>query len=61
MKTKHLYGVAPHGGYCDVSKTLRGAKMYATRNGYNEVYLRFNCGYNVALTSEKISGRWVNV
>jgi hypothetical protein len=61
MKTNHTYGVAPNGNYCDVSRTLRGAKNYAARHGYSEVYIRFNCGYHVTLKAEKVNGKWVDV
>ena len=55
----NTYGVCNHNGeYNDVSKTLLGAKQYATRNGYNAVYIRYNGGYNIALESEKIAGKW---
>ena len=58
----HTYGVTSYqGGYVDVSNTLLGAKQYATRNGYNEVYIRFNNGYHTALKAEKVNGKWVEV
>jgi len=41
----------------DTSKTERGAKQYATRNGYNLV--GFRVGYNAFILSEKINGKWV--
>jgi len=57
----HTYGVASYqSGYMDVSKTLLGAKQYATRNGYSEVYIRFNNGYHTAMKAEKINGKWIN-
>lgn len=49
-------------GYVDVSKTLLGAKQYATRNGYTEVYMRFNGSFNIAMEAYKniITNKWVN-
>jgi len=58
--SNHVYGVAPNGNYTDVSKTLLGAKQWATRNGYNQVFIRFNCGYHVALKATKVNGKWTN-
>lgn len=57
----HTYGVAGYqSGYMDVSNTLLGAKQYATRNGYSEVYIRFNNGYHTALKAKKVNGKWVD-
>lgn len=47
------------GTHTDVSKTLLGAKQYATRNGYNKVSKR--TGYNAMCVSVKLSsGKWAN-
>jgi len=55
----HTYGVANHKGeYTDVSITERGAKNYATRHGYNEVYIRFNSGYHIDLVATKTNNKW---
>jgi HJR/Mrr/RecB family endonuclease len=55
----HTYGVVNYRGeYTDVSSTERGAKNYATRHGYNEVYIRFNSGYCVSLVASKDGSRW---
>lgn len=44
--------------HTDVSKTLQGAKCYATRNDYTKVSRRV--GYNAHLVSERINGKWIN-
>jgi hypothetical protein len=55
------YGVnTMNGGYVDVSKTLRGAKRYATINGFKEVYIRFNGGYNISLVAKRIANKWID-
>lgn len=41
----------------DVSLTERGAKQYATRNGYAKI--GFRTGYNGVTLAEKIKGKWV--
>ncbi len=51
------YGVEINGQYMDVSNSLLGAKQYATRNGFNEVYKR--AGYNVLKVAEKKEGVWL--
>jgi len=40
----------------DTSKTLLGAKQYATRNGYKNVSVRI--GYNVTLLEYKDKNKW---
>lgn len=58
--SNHTYGVnTRNNGYTDVSNTLLGAKQYATRHGFTEVYIRFNNGYHVAKVATKINGKWV--
>lgn len=61
MGNNVIYGVLNHSGcHTDVSKTLRGAKNYATRHGYNRVSERTNCGYHVRMVAVKINGKWYN-
>lgn len=56
----NTYGVTNNeGGYADVSSTERGAKNYATRHGYTEVYIRFNSGYHIDLVATKTGNKWV--
>ena len=42
--------------HTDTSKTLLGAKQYATRHGLRNVSIRI--GYNVTLLEYKDSGKW---
>lgn len=53
-----IYGVLIDGVHVDVSKTERGAKQYATRNGYLTVTVRYNCGYIAAEIAHKYNGKW---
>lgn len=46
------------GTHHDTSKTLRGAKIYATKNGYDKVTKRQ--GYNAFIVSVKTSKGWVD-
>jgi len=55
----NTYGVVYHGIHTDVSKTERGAKCYATRNGYDIVSIRYNCGYVVEVIWRKENNKWV--
>lgn len=58
----NIFGVVNSDGiHTDVSKSERGAKRYATLNGYNKVSIRYNCGYVVEVVAEKINKKWVNV
>lgn len=56
----NIYGVVNSSGeHIDVSKSERGAKQYATRNGYDRVSIRFNAGYNVQVIAQRASnGKW---
>lgn len=53
---KPIYGTVVDGVHWDTSKTLRGAKIYATKNGYKNVSKRI--GYNVIIIAEKVGGVW---
>jgi hypothetical protein len=51
------YGIIDNNGiFHDTSRTLRGAKCYATRHGYKSVGYRF--GYTVIPKSYKYNGKW---
>ena len=55
-----MYGVLDRNGcHNDISKTERGAKNFATRNGYNHISKRL--GYNAYKYAEKVAGKWVKV
>ena len=59
--TNNTYGInSENSGYTDASNTLLGAKNYATRNGYNQVFIRFNGGYEVELAADKSMGYWID-
>jgi hypothetical protein len=52
-----IYGIIDNNGiFHDTSRTLRGAKCYATRHGYKSVGYRF--GYTVIPKSYKYNGKW---
>jgi len=56
----NIYGIVYNGVHTDVCKTEIGAKRYATKNGYNCVSIRYNCGYNVRIVATKNGKRWIN-
>jgi len=43
--------------HIDTSKTLLGAKQYATRNGYSKVSKRV--GYIARVVAERVNGKWI--
>ena len=57
--TNNIYGVLSNGAHVDVSRTLHGAKCYATRNGILMITVRYNCGYIANVDSLKLNGKWV--
>lgn len=58
---QNIYGIISNGIHIDVSNTERGAKQYATRNGFNIVSIRFNCGYIVTEIAIKNNNKWTNI
>ena len=57
---KNIYGVLYGGIHTDVSNTEQGAKIYATKNGFDTISVRYNCGYNVAIVAKKEGKKWVS-
>jgi len=57
----NTYGVLINGVHVDVSKTEKGAKNFATRNGYLTVTCRFNCGYIATEIAHKYNGKWKSI
>ena len=55
----HIYGVISSGVHTDVSTTLKGSKRYATLNGFQQVSVRYNSGYNAQILFEKVGTKWV--
>lgn len=54
-----IFGVVDRAGaHVDVSKTERGAKQYATRNGYDRVTARR--GYDVQIIAHRHGEKWRN-
>lgn len=52
-----IYGILDNNNcQIDVSKTEKGAKQYATRNGYNKVSYRI--GYNAFELCTKVNNKW---
>lgn len=54
----HVYGSTTNGIHSDTSRTERGAKIYATRNGLDNVSIRYNAGYRVRIIAIKKDGKW---
>jgi len=52
------FGVVIKGIHIDVSKTERGAKRYATINGFDTVTIRHRYGYDVDIISRKENNKW---
>lgn len=52
-----IYGILDRNKcHIDVSKSLLGAKQYATRNGYGIVSRRYQC--SVTVIAYKKDGKW---
>ena len=57
----HTYGVLINGVHTDASKTERGAKNFATRNGFLTVTIRYNGGYIATQIAERVNNKWQNI
>ena len=57
----NIYGVLIDGVHVDTSKTERGAKRFATINGYLIVTVRYNCGYIAKQVAHRYTGKWINI
>lgn len=61
MKTQYVYGIVTTSGeHIDVSNSGRGAKQYATLNGYDTVSRRNVNHYYVDVIAKKIGKKWVS-
>lgn len=55
------YGIIGRdGGFIRVSDTSQGAKNYATRHGYSEVYAMHSVSWAVWKVATKVGKRWSN-
>ena len=63
MENNNSYGVVygPDNIYTDVSRTLRGAKRYATLHYFDKVGIRVNSGYHVKVIATKINNKWKGI
>ena len=57
-----IYGIIKNGTHIDVSNTQRGAKIIATKLGYDTISIRYNCGYIAReLAYKNKNGNWINL
>lgn len=58
----YIYGIIDNNNcLIDISKSERGTKAYATKNGYTQIGKRNVNSYNAMLTHVKIGKRWEEV
>jgi len=58
---QNTYGTLIDGTHYDTSKTERGAKVYATKNGHSIVTIRYNFGYIAEEIARKVNGKWQSI
>lgn len=59
--TTYIYGIVTTSGeHIDISNSERGAKRYATLNGYDTVSRRDVNHYYVDVIAKKIGEKWVS-
>jgi hypothetical protein len=56
-----IYGVLIDGVHVDVSRSLHGAKCYATRNNFLTVTIRYNAGYIAQQVAHRYKGYWQTI
>ena len=55
----NIYGVLDRNDcHIDLTQSLKGAKRFATLNGYDKVSCRNSNSYNVTILFEKINNKW---
>lgn len=58
----YIYGIIDKDNvYTDISKSERGTKNYATRNGYTQIGCRDVNSYNAFIVSEKVGKKWKQI
>jgi hypothetical protein len=55
---QNIYGVLINGTHTDVSTTEKGAKIYATKHGYDIITIRYNCGYVAEQIAHRKANKW---
>jgi hypothetical protein len=62
MENNNSYGIVTGPDnwliYTDVSRTLKGAKRYATIHSFDKVGIRYNSGYVCKVVSIKVNNKW---
>ena len=56
-----VYGVLINEIHHDISLSLKGAKRYATINGFGIVSVRIKSGYNVLPLFKKEGKKWIKI
>jgi hypothetical protein len=57
-----IYGIVNNEGvHIDISQSLNAAKAYATKHGYKQVSIRYNCGYICQIIAEKTNNKWTKL
>jgi hypothetical protein len=57
-----IYGIIDsNGGHIDISRNLNAAKAYATKHGYKQISIRYNCGYVCEIIAEKTNNKWTKL
>ena len=57
----NIYGILDKNNcHVDICRTEIGAKRFATKNGYNKVSIRYNCGYVCEVVAKKVNNKWIN-
>ena len=62
MENNNSYGIVagPDNIYTDVSRTLKGAKRYATNHSFDKVGIRYNSGYVCKVVAIKVNNKWMD-
>jgi hypothetical protein len=57
-----IYGIIDSKGvHIDISRNLNTAKAYATKHGYKQISIRYNCGYVCQIIAEKTNNKWTKL
>jgi hypothetical protein len=61
-ENNNIYGVLSNDVHCDISRSLKATKRYATLKGFDTITIRYNCGYIAAEIFKKDNkGKWIEI
>jgi hypothetical protein len=59
---QNIYGVTDSNNiHTDVATSLHATKIHATKNNYDTISIRYNCGYIAVKKFTKVGNKWKTI